>query len=206
MRINPEQTPADHRAQINRLNAQRSTGPVSHEGKAISSLNAVKTGLTGRTVLLHSDDAAVYQQHLAAYQNEYKPVGLRETELVQSLADTQWRLQRIPGLEMAIYAHGRAENQDYCSQHVTTGANLIELGTFLKYEKQLRNLQLQEARLQRRYEKEMAELRSLQKERKENEKTAPTNKSGLVFSTVQKQTTPDVSVAAPNPVPLLKTA
>ncbi|MBV8867015.1 MAG: hypothetical protein JO210_16585, partial [Acidobacteriaceae bacterium] len=86
MRINPEQTPADHRAQVNRLNAQRSTGPVSHEGKAISSLNAVKTGLTGRTVLLHSDDAAVYQQHLAAYQNEYKPVGLRETELVQSLA------------------------------------------------------------------------------------------------------------------------
>ena len=116
-------------AQISRNNALKSTGPITHSGRAISSLNAVKTGLTGRTVLLHSDDAAVYQQHIAAYQNEYTPVGLREQELVQSLADTQWRLQRIPGLEMAIYAHGRAESQDYCSQHATTGANLIELGT-----------------------------------------------------------------------------
>ncbi|MBV8865897.1 MAG: hypothetical protein JO210_10930, partial [Acidobacteriaceae bacterium] len=158
-----------------------------------------------------SDDAAVYQQHLAAYRNEYKPVGLRETELVQSLTDTQWRLQRIPGLEMAIYAHGRAENQDYCSQHASTGANLIELGTFLKYEKQLRNLQLQEARLQRRYEKEMAELRSLQKERKENQKTvASRNESGFVFSTasVEHAFPPanQQSRTAPNPAALLKTA
>ena len=53
------------------------------------------------------------------------------------------------------------------TQHPATGAGLIELGTFLKYEKQLKNLQLQESRLQRRYEKEMAELRSLQKERKQ---------------------------------------
>ncbi len=174
------------RAQISRDNALKSTGPITHSGKAISSLNAVKTGLTGRTVLLHSDDAAVYQQHIAAYANEYKPVGLCEQELVQSLADTQWRLQRIPGLEMAIYAQGRAENQDYVDQHAAAGANLIELGTFLKYEKQLRNLQLQESRLQRRYEKEMAELGSLQKERKASEKTAAsTNYAGFVFSNAQ---------------------
>jgi hypothetical protein len=37
-------------------NAQLSTGPRSAEGKAVS-MNAVKTGLTGRTVLLPSDDA-----------------------------------------------------------------------------------------------------------------------------------------------------
>ena len=174
------------RAQINRANALHSTGPVTHEGRAISSLNAVKTGLTGRTVLLHSDDADVYRQHLAAYTKEYQPAGLREQELVQSLADTQWRLQRIPGLEMAIYAQGRAENQEYCALHGSAGKGLIELGTFLKYEKQLKNLQLQESRLQRRYEKEMAELRSLQKERKQQkEHNQPA--SGFVFSTAQEQ-------------------
>ncbi len=198
MRTNPEldrlreEHRALQRAEINRANALHSTGPVTHNGKAISSLNAVKTGLTGRTVLLHSDDAAVYQNHLAAYQNEYRPVGLREQELVQSLADTQWRLQRIPSLEIAIYAQGRAENQDYVDQHPTTGASLIELGTFLKYEKQLKNLQLQESRLQRRYEKEMAELRSLQKERKQQEQAKPAatvshNASGFVFSSAQNQ-------------------
>lgn len=42
----------------NGTNAQLSTGPTSPEGKARSSLNALKTGLTGRTVLLPTEDAA----------------------------------------------------------------------------------------------------------------------------------------------------
>ncbi len=70
-------------------------------------MNAVKTGLTGRTVLLPADDADAYRKLIADYENEYKPLGLRESELVQSMADTQWRLQRIPTLESALYARGR---------------------------------------------------------------------------------------------------
>jgi hypothetical protein len=45
----------------NRANAQLSTGPSSPEGKAKSSHNALKTGLTGRTILLPTDDVAAYQ-------------------------------------------------------------------------------------------------------------------------------------------------
>ncbi len=74
-------------------NAQLSTGPRSEEGKRKSSLNAVKTGLTGVTVLLSTDDAAQYQRHIALYEKELKPVGIEESELVQSLADISWRLQ-----------------------------------------------------------------------------------------------------------------
>ena len=55
---------SDARLDANRANAQHSTGPCTDEGKAISSMNAVKTGLTGRTVLLTADDAVIYQQHL----------------------------------------------------------------------------------------------------------------------------------------------
>ncbi len=198
-RLNAELLAAE-RAQTNRANALHSTGPITHKGRAISSpgahrpfgwplcavqsLNAVKTGLTGRTVLLHSDDADVYRQHLAAYAKEYQPAGLREQELVQSLADTQWRLQCIPGLEMAIYAQGRAENQEYCALHGTNGASMIDLGTFLKSENQPKNLQLQESCLQRRFEKEMAELRGLQKERKQQQQNEqPAN--GFVFQVKQ---------------------
>ena len=141
-------------------------GPRTEEGKRISSLNAVKTGLTGRTVLLPTDDADAYTQHIASYQSAYKPEGLRETELVQSLADTQWRLARIPGLEYAIYAKGRREfAEEYSCQDLSTRTQLIDLDVHLKYEKQLRNLQLQETRLLRRYNKELAELRTLQAER-----------------------------------------
>jgi hypothetical protein len=93
----------------NRANAQLSTGPTSEAGKAKSSKNALKTALTGRTVLLPEDDAERYEQHLLEYRKAYQPVGERECELVQSLADTTWRLDRIPGLEEALYAIGCSE-------------------------------------------------------------------------------------------------
>jgi len=154
----------------NRANALFSSGPRTAEGKAKVSLNAVKTGLTGHTVLLPSDDAAHYQDHLLAYQKEFEPSGPQESLLVQSLADTAWRLLRIPALEMAIYASGRAEFASLFENHDPAQQPcMIDLHTHLVYEKQLRNLQLQESRLSRRREKETVELRALQQERRQKE-------------------------------------
>src|SRR4051812_37783949 len=100
------------RLAANRANAQVSTGPTTSEGKAKSSLNAVKTGLTGRTVLLPSEDAALYRAHVERFHQELQPIGERETTLVQNLADTQWRLNRIPGLEAALFALGHRRYAD----------------------------------------------------------------------------------------------
>jgi hypothetical protein len=153
-------------------------------------MNAVKTGLTGRTVLLPCDDAEAYRNLLAAYENEFKPVGLRECELVQSLADIQWRLQRIPGLEMAIYARGREEfAEQFEDLDPAIRSARLDLETFIHYQKPLRNLQLQEGRLQRQREKEMAELRELQQERRQTEQpqaapaksAAPSGEPDLAF-------------------------
>lgn len=162
------ETLSEARLLANQANAQLSTGPTSEAGKAKSSLNAVKTGLTGRTVLLPSDDAAEYQDHLAAYIEEFAPVGLLESNLVQSIADTDWRLRRIPALESALFAKGRIEFAElFNEQDLAARPHLIDAHTFITYEKQIRNLQLQEARLARRREKEIAELRKLQAERSE---------------------------------------
>ena len=159
---------SDAKFAANRLNAQFSTGPKTAEGKATASLNAVKTALTGRTVLLPTDDAAEYERHIRAYQDELKPFGQRESDLLRSIADTSWRLARIPGLEMAIYAKGRVQFAESFNDHdLSLRPAMIELQTHLTYEKQLRNLQLQEARLHRRREKDTAELRRLQEERRQ---------------------------------------
>ena len=40
----------------NRLNAQKSTGPTSEEGKNKSRLNAKRDGLTGQVITLSEDD------------------------------------------------------------------------------------------------------------------------------------------------------
>ena len=193
------ETLSEARLLANQANAQLSSGPRTEEGKMKSSLNAVKTGLTGRTVLLPSDDVAEYECHLAAYAEEFAPVCLLETNLVQSIADTDWRLRRIPALESALFAKGRIEFAElFNEQDPAARPHLIDAHTFIAYEKQIRNLQLQEARLARRREKEIAELRKLQAERiqkEPNQKTLKSAANGFVFST------PEIEQAFELPVP-----
>jgi hypothetical protein len=159
------------RLAANRANAQLSTGPVSPEGKANSSQNALKTALTGRTVLLPADDAERYERHLIAYGKAYGPIGERECEVVQSLADATWRIDRIPGIEEALYVKG-------CNEFVSEVTDLdprarltmLRMHTYLAYERQFRNLQIQEMRLHRLREKLIKEVKELQREREQKEK------------------------------------
>lgn len=155
----------------NRKNALLSTGPTSETGKQKSSLNAVKTGLTGRTVLLPGDDAALYEAHVAHFIKRFQPVGEDEQNLVQSLADTEWRLLRIPSLEAGIYALGRLEFAElFPNEDLAIRNQLIETKVFLVYQRQLNNLSIQENRLARRREKDTAALRDLQEQRRRKTK------------------------------------
>jgi hypothetical protein len=155
----------------NQKNAQLSTGPTSTEGRAKSSLNAVKTGLTGRTVLLPGDDAAAYESHIASFFSRHQPVGDEEHNLVQSLADTEWRLLRIPALEFGIYAVGRLELAgEFPQEHPEVRKHLIEAKIFLVYQRQLNNLSIQENRLRRHREKDLTALRERQENRKREQR------------------------------------
>jgi hypothetical protein len=150
----------------NQKNARLSTGPTSETGKAKSSLNAVKTGLTGRTVLLPGDDAVLYEAHVSQFMTRYRPVGDDESALIQSLADTEWRLMRIPSLEMGIYALGRLEFAElFPTEDEAVRQQLIEAKIFLTWQRQLNNLSIQENRLRRQREKDGASLRELQENR-----------------------------------------
>lgn len=150
----------------NRANAQLSTGPTSDAGKAKSSLNAVKTGLTGATVLLPSDDVAAYERLVASSFDEWKPETDREKALVQSIADTQWRLLRIPSLESGIYALGRLQYAEkFADQPEAIRATLLDAFIFQACQRDLRNLGIQESRLRRQREKDLAELKELIQER-----------------------------------------
>ena len=157
-------------AQINanRANAQLSTGPTSEAGRAKSSKNAVTTGLTGRTVLLPTEDAALYEAHCVEFLERYQPADEAEKTLVQSLADTEWRLQRIPSLEAGIYAIGRLELADlFPNEEESVRKQLIEAKIFLTYQRQLNNLSIQENRLRRQREKDLASLHQLQEARRQ---------------------------------------
>src|SRR4051794_4220544 len=164
--------PSERRLAANRANALLSTGPTTSEGKAASSLNAVKTGLTGRTVLLPSEDAALYEAHGERFQQELQPVGEREAQLVQNLADTQWRLNRIPGLEFGLFALGRKRYADQFEEEEEDSqvrTALLDAHILMTEAKHFKNLHLQESRLRRQYQQDAKELRELQERRKEQE-------------------------------------
>ncbi len=158
----------------NRQNAQLSTGPRTAEGKAKSSLNAVRTGLTGRTILLSASEADAYELHITRFACDWNPVGDRETELVQSLADTQWRLNRIPILEAGLYASRRMECADLFPDETDENVRtlLIDNHIWETNRRLFNNLGLQESRLRRHYAKDKRELELLQSKRREEEREA----------------------------------
>src|SRR5437588_4214930 len=136
---------SDKQIEANRLNAELSSGPKSPAGKAKSSLNAVKTGLTGRTVLLPSEDAALYTTHIERIFKKFSPFGDDEANLVQSIADTEWRLLRIPGLEMGIFALGHIEfAEKFANQEESIRKPLIDSQIYITYQRPLINLSIQQ--------------------------------------------------------------
>ena len=160
---------SDAQIAANRKNAELSTGPTTETGKAISSHNAIKTGLTGRTVLLPTDDREAFDHHVARFLAEWKPATDAEKALVHSLANTEWRLLRIPTLESGIYAIGRRKLAEAFSDEPDpqVRAVMIEAQIFLTHGKDLSNLALQESRLRRRYQTDLADLKEMQRQRAE---------------------------------------
>jgi hypothetical protein len=188
-------TPAQIAA--NQNNSQLSTGPTSQAGKAKSSLNAVRSGLTGRTVLLPGDDAVLYESHVAHFIESYAPAGDDERNLVQSLADTQWRLLRIPSLEMGIYAIGRLEFAGlFPNEEQAVRKHLIEAQVFLAYQRQLNNLSIQESRLRRQRDKDTAAIRELQENRKRRAKARLDTAARQYIRSIQEQPRQEFDPAA----------
>jgi hypothetical protein len=155
-----------YRAEINRANAQHSTGPKTEAGKQRSSLNALRHGLTGQIIVLPGDDLDAYQRHVQSYVKQCKPKGAIEAQLVQTLADTAWRLNRVAALENNLLTLGMVRLPDQLTdapeqvqQHLAIAASLESQA------KALANLSLHGQRLSRQFEKTLALLKQLQSER-----------------------------------------
>src|SRR5436309_13738954 len=85
--------------EANRLNAQRSTGPTTEQGKRRSSRNAVRHGLTAETTIVPIEDIDEYKAFEMAVTTDYEPRTAVERELVLRLASLLWRLRRATATE-----------------------------------------------------------------------------------------------------------
>jgi hypothetical protein len=93
---------SDAQNEANRANAQHSTGPRTEAGKAASSRNALKHGLTAVTVLLPGEDPAEYKSLCDGMMKDLAPLNTTESALAAELIDLQWRLLRVSRIEARI--------------------------------------------------------------------------------------------------------
>jgi hypothetical protein len=87
----------------NRRNAQKSTGPRSIEGKKRASLNALKSGMTAKTVVLPHESACDYNEIRAALIQDYEPATTQELMLVDQIAAGYWRTIRARRFETEMF-------------------------------------------------------------------------------------------------------
>jgi len=79
----------------NRLNARKSTGPRSAEGKARSAQNARVHGVFCKDVVLEGEDAAEFNNIRRRFIERLRPQDHLELSLVERVAEGNWRLMRL---------------------------------------------------------------------------------------------------------------
>lgn len=89
--------------EANRLNALKSTGPRTEQGKRRSRSNAVRHGLTAETVIAAFENAADYESFETSIAADYQITTATEQELVSRLASVLWRLRRSTSIETGMF-------------------------------------------------------------------------------------------------------
>ncbi len=167
----------------------KSTGPRTEEGKRKSALNAMRHGLTGRTIVMPHEDMHAYHAFCNELFEDLAPETSLERQYAQTFCDTQWRLNRARSIEDSMIALGHSEAAGRIeTEHPQVHAALTAARVFRDDSKSFLNLSLYEQRLQRTLDKSLNQLRTLQAERRAQ-------------AVALKETEPVVETPAPEPLP-----
>jgi hypothetical protein len=93
------------RAEASRRNGAKSRGPITPEGKARASRNALKHGLRAeKYVVVDGESAAAFAAFEAALVADLAPQGALQTLLAGRIARAAWRLERAERIEAELFA------------------------------------------------------------------------------------------------------
>lgn len=150
------------------------SGASSHDifntGRRRSNCNAIKHGLTGRTVLLPGEDMNQYLAFSKELVDSLNPQTPLERQLAQTYADQQWRLNRLLTIEDALLAHGHETSCHVDTDNPDGHTAYNAARNFRDSSQTFLNLSIYEQRIRRAQNEAMRELRALQAERQAGEK------------------------------------
>jgi hypothetical protein len=134
-------TPAQIAA--NQANAQKSTGPRTEDGKSATRANAVRHGMCASIFCVFPDEQELCDSFLADLMDEHQPQGLTEQVLVYKMAE-QFVLTKRAGTNLAVASASGDAKQIALSLRYYNAAD-------------------------RAFNKNLSDLRKLQKERRLSE-------------------------------------
>ena len=140
--------------QANRLNAQKSTGPKTPEGKSASSQNALKSGLDAESQFVLGETREDFALLQSEYYDRFAPTTPELRFQVDSLIRNEWMLRRFFRVEPQLW--------EFHVQLAERGTG-VELGEvfananpiFMRLERRMRHAE-------RAYKDAMTEIRRLQ--------------------------------------------
>jgi hypothetical protein len=97
----------------NRLNARKSTGPRTPQGKAVMRRNPLRHGLSAASVVLFYESEAEFERFRQDLAQDFEPQGAEECALVEQIAILRWRLRRASRAEAAL-VNAEAEHRRAC--------------------------------------------------------------------------------------------
>jgi hypothetical protein len=93
-------TPAQIAA--NRLNAMKSTGPRTVEGKAASRMNALQHGIDARASVLPGEDPDAFEALADEYREHYQPSTAEQAFLVDTMIQADWNRRRYARIQAEL--------------------------------------------------------------------------------------------------------
>jgi len=90
----------------NRKNSELCCGPRTIAGKAVSSQNALKTGIDSKSEVMRCESRADHEQLIAEYYARFRPTLPEERALVDLLIKSEWLSRRYMSVECAIWERG----------------------------------------------------------------------------------------------------
>jgi hypothetical protein len=155
-----------HQSETSRQNGAKSHGPVTPEGQAQSSKNALKHGLTAAVVVLPHENPEEFNQLVKHYIHDFRPANQSQQDLVHTLAATRWRMNRLVSLETHLFEQETIRNKRTIEKEFTgmddAGKLAWTLNKMVNTSKTPAHLLRYEGQLNRTFDRALKQLRELQ--------------------------------------------
>jgi hypothetical protein len=143
-----------------RANGAKSHGPITEQGRKTSSMNALKHGLTARTVVLSNEDGDEYTGLLNSYIEELQPNGTIEMDLVTEMVNAKWQQRRFSNIESQLFEEYMERAKKYNQSGDSLPATIEQTAGFhiMAESTALTMLNRMQSRLERSYSRALNNL------------------------------------------------